>query len=384
MITVNYGYARYGTSAHPDRQAAHLAAEWVRYDSGRTKYWEVGNESYGPWEAGWMIDTQLNKDGQPQIMTGAVYGKHFRVFADSMRKAASEIGADIKIGASLIGKLTPNADNPAEYDWNSGYFSQAGDDADYYVVHSYYTNHGEDSDVETILNSAASETRSIKQYLEKSFKENKRIPKALAMTEWNIFAEGSRQKTSHIAGVHAVLALGELIEANFTMAARWHLLGKYTNGEDFATLSIGDEPDNPLKWNPRPVFFYLYYFKKMVGDHLVRSTVTGSQDIAAYASKFSLGNAAGVIVVNKGAQQQTVEIDIVGTKLLQNYYYYLVEGDGGQQFSRKVIVNGKGSSLSSGGPANFESIPARHGAVADGIQIILPKHSVVFLTVSGE
>src|SRR5678809_1068105 len=42
MITVNYGYARYGTGTNPAAKAAHLAADWVRYDNGRTKYWEVG------------------------------------------------------------------------------------------------------------------------------------------------------------------------------------------------------------------------------------------------------------------------------------------------------------------------------------------------------
>ncbi len=52
LITVNYGYARYGTGPHPVETAAHYAADWVRYDHGRTRYWEVGNENYGFWEMG--------------------------------------------------------------------------------------------------------------------------------------------------------------------------------------------------------------------------------------------------------------------------------------------------------------------------------------------
>ena len=101
LITINYGYARYGTSEDPVAQAAHLAADWVRYDNGRTRFWEIGNENAGPWEYGWMIDTALNKDGQPQIITGELYGKHFKVFADSMRKAADEIGVEIYIGGQV-------------------------------------------------------------------------------------------------------------------------------------------------------------------------------------------------------------------------------------------------------------------------------------------
>jgi len=55
LITINYAYARYGLSSKPAEQAAHLAAQWVRYDKGRTKFWEIGNENGGPWE-NWMDD----------------------------------------------------------------------------------------------------------------------------------------------------------------------------------------------------------------------------------------------------------------------------------------------------------------------------------------
>ncbi|HEX9975015.1 MAG TPA: hypothetical protein VGD14_23370, partial [bacterium] len=65
LITINYGYARYGLSEKPAEQAAHYAANWVRHDGGRTKFWELGNENAGPWEGGWQIDTTQNKDGQP-------------------------------------------------------------------------------------------------------------------------------------------------------------------------------------------------------------------------------------------------------------------------------------------------------------------------------
>ena len=47
---------RYGTGTNPAAKAAHLAADWVRYDNGRTKYWEVGNENFGDWEAGYRIN----------------------------------------------------------------------------------------------------------------------------------------------------------------------------------------------------------------------------------------------------------------------------------------------------------------------------------------
>jgi hypothetical protein len=62
---------RYGTGSNPVAQAAHLAADWVRFDNGRTRYWEIGNECNGTWEAGYRINTATNQDGQPEIVTGA-------------------------------------------------------------------------------------------------------------------------------------------------------------------------------------------------------------------------------------------------------------------------------------------------------------------------
>src|SRR5688572_12088426 len=120
MITINYGYARYGTGIDPVASAAHLAADWVRYDNGRTKYWEIGNENNGSWEAGYRIITSKNKDGQPEFITGDLYGRHFKVFVDSMKEAATEIGHTIYIGAQLVEHEPENWEPAATQSWNEG------------------------------------------------------------------------------------------------------------------------------------------------------------------------------------------------------------------------------------------------------------------------
>ena len=112
IITINYGYARYGTGTDPVATAAHLAADWVRYDKGRTQLWEIGNENFGNWEWGYRINTTLNKDHQPEFLTGAIYAKHFQIFADSMRKAAAEVGNSIQIGAVTV-------ETPATESWQT-------------------------------------------------------------------------------------------------------------------------------------------------------------------------------------------------------------------------------------------------------------------------
>lgn len=165
MITINYGYARYGTSADPVAAAAHLAADWVRFDNGRTKYREIGNESFGDWEAGYRIDPAFNKEGQPEFATGQLYAKHFKVFADSMRKAAQEFGATIKIGAVLYDHHPESWNTITIKVWNEGLIPEAGNEPDFYIVHSYYTPYNQQTNASQILASAGMETKRLMDFV---------------------------------------------------------------------------------------------------------------------------------------------------------------------------------------------------------------------------
>ncbi|SDD36173.1 Alpha-L-arabinofuranosidase [Mucilaginibacter pineti] len=383
IITINYSYARYGLSAHPDQVAAHLAAEWVRHDKGRTKYWEIGNENNGPWQAGWKIDLANNKDAQPQIITGELYGKHFKVFADSMRKAATETGATIKIGAQLIQTNPVNSWNVVDKTWNSGLFASAGDYPDFYIVHDYYTAQT-NLDAATILNSAVSESKIMMDWMNTTTQQGGVALKPIALTEWNIFATGSKQMVSNIAGIHATMVLGELIKDQFGMASRWDLANGYANGDDMGMFSSGDEPDNATKWNARPAFYYMYYFQKYFGDKMVGSSVTGSNDILSYASSFSSGQ-AGAVIVNKGTSSQVINVNMQNFAPGARYYYYTLTGgtDNGE-FSRKVYINGNGPTSVSGGPANYQQLAASSATVNGGIKVSIPPRSVVFLVVDGK
>ena len=138
-----------------------MAANWVRYDNGRTKYWEIGNENYGNWQAGYEIDTSLNKDGQPQFISGELYGQHCLVFMDSMRAAAAEIGHEIYIG--LVAYEEETSWDPIQTVWNEGLMPVVGDAPDYYIIHSYYTPWEVNTSISQMLNSA---------FLTDNFKQN--------------------------------------------------------------------------------------------------------------------------------------------------------------------------------------------------------------------
>jgi len=380
LITVNYGYARYGTSAHPDQAAAHLAAQWVRYDKGRTTYWEVGNECYGNWEAGYRIDVSQNKDGQPAIITGTVYGTHFKVFADSMRAAAAEVGnTNLKIGIVLT---TTNdvANNAGVSNWNHDVLTAAGNSADFFVVHNYYTPYGQNSNPSIILSTPAPGTSTMMSWVKTSVQNAGVTLKPVALDEWNIQAQGSAQEVSNIAGLHAVMTLGETLKNQISMASRWDLANGWSGGDDMGMFNQGDEPGGVAKWNPRPAFYYMHYFEKYFGDRMVSSSVSGSSDIFSYASTFSSGQ-AGVVLVNQGSADQKVNIQFNNYGIGTNYYYYQLNGGADNTpFSHNVIINGIGpASGQTGGPSNFDSIAAIAAPVKGGITVIVPAYGAVYL-----
>ena len=380
IICVNFSYSRYGTGLNPAATAAHYAAEWVRYDDGLTKFWEIGNENFGPWQAGYKIDTKQNQDGQSEIITGTLYGKHFKVFADSMRKAAKEIGSTIYIGAQLVEDSIGNSWIPPARTWNKDFFSQAGNTADFFIVHNYFTNYNENSSAAVILNSAITRTTDIMNYMKQTTSENQVLLKPIALTEWNIFAVGSKQSCSFISGMHAASVLGEMARDGYSMAARWDLANGYDNGNDHGMFNKGDEPGVP-KWNPRPAFFYMTYFQRFFGDHVV-STVSDNDDVVAYASTFSSGE-MGVVVMNKGESEQIVKLEPVKQGCGERFYIYsLTGGSDNGDFSQVVYVNDCGPDYTSGGPIqDFEDAEAYAYSVGDTIKFVSPKRSVQYILI---
>lgn len=381
IITINYGYARYGTSNDPVAAAAHLAADWVRYDNGRTKLWEIGNENFGSWEWGYRIDPALNKDGQPELVTGALYAQHFKVFADSMRKAASEVGATIYIGAVVYDNPAPEPwQTQTTRTWNTGVMSGVRAITDFYVVHNYFTPYDQNSNAAVVLSAALSVPSEQMNFLTQALQANGAALKPIVMDEWNMWAKDSKQQVSNTSGVFAVLVLGESIKSKFGMTNRWDLLNGWDNGNDHGLFSAGDEP-GVGKWTARPSFYYMYFFQKMLGDRLVNSTVTGSNTIKAYASTYSSGQVS-ITLLNTSATSQNVEVKMKNFYSGNRFYWYSLEGsnDNGE-FSRKVLVNGSGPAVEAGGPADYATLKARSALTVNGLKVAVPPRGMVVMTV---
>lgn len=381
IITINYGYARYGTGPNPAKTAAHYAADWVRHDNGRTKYWEIGNESGGPWQAGFRINMAANHDGQPEIISGALYGEHFKIFVDSMKKAATETGHVIYIGAQLLQYDATNSWNPPDRTWNKGFFGTAGNKADFFIIHSYYTPYNENSTPAVILNTGQTETINMNNFLKANTAANNVEMKPLALTEWNIFAIGSKQMCSYINGIHAALVLGEMITQEYGQSSRWDLANSYSNGDDHGIFNNRDETGVP-NWNPRPAFFYMYYFQKYFGDHLLKSTVSGNQNVICYASSFASGE-IGLVIVNKGTKGEMVRINVHDFGYGERYYLYSLSGgtDNGS-FSQKVYVNDHQPDNLTGGPINdIEELKAWSDVISQPVTFYSPEYSVQYVLI---
>ncbi|UBM60588.1 hypothetical protein LAG90_08030 [Marinilongibacter aquaticus] len=380
VITVNYGYARYGLSEDPVARAAQLAADWVRFDKGRTKYWEIGNENFGAWEWGYRIDTLSNRDHQPEFINGTLYAKHFQVFADSMQKAAAEMGTTIHIGAVLFDNAAEEVwQTPTTKNWNRGLLEHIAGAADYYVVHNYFTPYQENSAPEVITDAALLVPQEMMQFIKGQMSQYAGEIRPLAMTEWNMWAEGSKQQVSNVSGQFATLVVCEAIRNQYAAALRWDLLNSWAEGNDHGLFSDGREP-NVAKWTPRPSFYYLYFLQKMMGDRLVSTAFDATETrVKAYASSFSSGE-LGVVLVNTTTEDLPVKIEPKNHKLGEKYYWYSLQGDTDNiPFSRKVLVNNIGPAGLAGGPEEYEEIKAFTASSAAGVKVKVPARGAVFM-----
>jgi len=373
LITINYAYARYGLSARPVEKAAHYAAEWVRYDAGRTLFWEIGNENGGPWEAGWQIDTLQNQDGQPAIISGALYGRHFRVFVDSMKTMAEKYGFPIYIGGQILHYDGRGSWNKVDWDWNEGFFREAGDAPDFYVIHNYF---GTSLNAKSLLDIASTLPKQMMEFIQKEIAEKKAPSRPIAITEWNMGGSGvDLAKTSIINGMQAVILTCEFIRLNYGMSSRWPL----ANWESDGMLYKGNNASIP-PWNPRPDFFYLYYLQQVVGDHVLKVTVSGSKDILAYAFGFSSRH-LGIVIINKGKTTQTVQFIPQGSSWGHHFYVYsLIGGTDHEDFSQTVYVNRQGPNPGRWGPLEqLDQIPAYGYVTEGGMVVSSPPRSVQYI-----
>jgi hypothetical protein len=200
----------------------------------------------------------------------------------------------------------------------------------------------------------------------------------IAMTEWNItgISPTNANETSIANGMQAVVLFCEMLNNNFGMSARW-LVANWDADGMFYYKSPPD-PGIPL-WNPRPDFYYIYELQRVVGDHVLAASVTGTSTVYAYATRFISGH-TGVVVVNDGSNDKVVRLDPQSIGVGARCYVYTLTGIDNSTWPQAVVVNGQGPSGTAWGPLDsLQKIPADAYPIGSSIVFPSPARSVEYI-----
>ncbi len=358
-IVVNYMYARYGLTQQGTRearvrQAAEYAAEWVRYFNverqAGIRYWEIGNECYGPWETGYDVNGS--------IITGKEYGEDFRIFAEAMKAVDDRI----RCGAVLWHK---------GYAWNNQVLKEVKDHADFLIVHHYFEPSNAMDAAE-----ALQEVRNDMQHIQALAARYTGRPAGhfpVAFTEFNI--QGSPAATM-FNGLFVAEALGAMIESGFFMTNIWVNEWNIDAEQHTKGLLAQNDPDQ-ANYTPRPSYTPFYYYDKYFGDRMVVCQVTGNNNARAYASTFSSGE-TGVVLVNYSAQPLRVAFQLPAASAQpDSIFWHSIHADNMNAGNKKFYVNGQTGPMPGGGPV-LSNVPAFAAAMSAGQTLQLPPYSATY------
>ena len=110
--------------------------------------------------------------------------------------------------------------------------------------------------------------------------------------------------------------------------------------------------------------------RRHTGDVLLNSTMTGASGVVITPTAFSSGQ-IGASLVNTSKVRKVVRLNLKDYKVGERFYTYTLTGTEGEDFSRKVFVNGTGGTLAAGGPSDYETLKADGYIIGDEIKIVL-------------
>ncbi|HEU5133696.1 MAG TPA: hypothetical protein VFU13_01010 [Steroidobacteraceae bacterium] len=303
-ITANYG------TGTPEEAAA-----WVNYANKvkrhNVRYWEIGNENYGNWEA--------DKNDRPH--DPVTYATRFKEYWRQMKAVdpTIKIGAVVVLGEDAFANYPEQVvTNPRTGQTHSGWtpvmldtLKQLGVTPDFVIYHRYEQGPGGESDL-FLLNSASSwanDAAALRQMLD-DYLGPKARKVELACTEHNsVFSNPGKQTTSLVNGLFYADAIGNLLKTEFNAMLWWDLRngqeGSNNNSStlygwrrygDYGIVSAAD-PAGPA--DRYPTFYVNKLLKHYArgGEKVVQASSNYSS-LGVYAVK-NLGGTLQVLVINK-------------------------------------------------------------------------------------
>ena len=223
-----YITANYGTGTPQEAAAWVTAANAV--NKHNVRFWEIGNENYGSWEA----------DNNTRPHDPVTYANRFKEYWSQMKA----VDPSIKIGAVVITGEDSYANYTDETVTNSrtgqvhsgwtpvllNTLRQLGVTPDFVVYHRYEQAPGSESDL-FLLNAASTwpnDAANLRQMLDDYLGKNSKRVELIVTENNSVFSNPGKQTTSLVNGLFFADAIGNLLQTEFNGLMWWDL----RNGQD--------------------------------------------------------------------------------------------------------------------------------------------------------
>jgi hypothetical protein len=305
--TRSIGTDRYGKNWGTVATWARLRRDAGFPDPQPIRLWEVGNEVYGgkpgvgpdcsPW--GW--EDVWTCDGTAYVNGDANHDGYL-----AFREAMRAVDPSIAVGAVGV-------DYPGEWsEWGNRVIAAAGDQLDFYVVHTYaYGGYPLPSPSE-VLQQPQQIWPDVMNELNAAFDQyagGRRAP--IAVTEYNIFAwqdlDENQLMTKAVNTLFIADTIGQLADTGVSIATQWDMAnGQADNGTDYGLV-------HAETYEPYPQYYAMQLWNQFGNTWLPLTSPYNAKDtLSVYAGRTSSG-AITVMAINKTRNPITSNLQLGNT-----------------------------------------------------------------------
>jgi alpha-L-arabinofuranosidase len=280
LVTVNAG------SGTPE-----MAAEWVRWanieNKWDVKYWEIGNELNGEWEAG-----HIRPDGTK--MTAENYAEIFTQFA----KAMKAVDPTIKIGG-------PSCDVRHHEDYFEPLLRLAGEHVDFLTLHFYSLRDSLAPErelfqgLENLKPVTARLDELVKKYQPERFGEIE-----YSITEWNSKLPKDQDAYRLFNGLWFSAWIGEMAKLGIDSATVWDLFSNNDSNDHGMLVK------QPGGYEPTGRYWAFWLWSHCMADKLIESSV--DHDLLHVYATRDADNVYVMIMNESRTEAFPVELDLNG------------------------------------------------------------------------
>ncbi len=262
------------------------AAEWVKWakkEGYGVKFWEVGNELGGSWEAG-----TLRADGK--TMDGAMYGKIYRDFAKAIKAADPKVMVGSQGGVDFIKGALVQKDAPI----------------DFVTFHDYFSSDAPNTTaLFGTLDKIQKGIAEVREAVQK-LRPGKEI--LVGMTEFNAQLFEGSQTSDLNSGLWLTSALLEMMSGGLDFATQWD---SFTQKQDKGGGHGFMIEQGAL---PKAEFFTYVILNHYFGNTLVQAEDSNAE-VRTYASRDNAGNLYTIAVNTSQNTPYDVDLQVTGANV---------------------------------------------------------------------